>query len=164
MPAASGQPVRAGQPGGGGGAAGLVCKRALCGSHDSSTDQTLDPQDPEPHSACTSRSGRFSGSRLETEGRGRTEACPPPACQLAPAPTRRAAAKAEAVCGASTVRPAWSCPLCGTKAVKQLEESYSESSQRGNNRLLSVVSFKCCQTYVISSPPETLIWKEVWFI
>ena len=27
--------------------------------------------------------------------------------------------------------------------------------------LLSAVSFNCCQTYVISSHPETLMWKEV---
>ena len=149
----------------GGGAVWLV-QEVLCGSHNSLADQIA--LSHIQHAPTVQAAPQWkAGSQawwLEMEGGG-MDGSPVlhPSAQLAPAPTHTGwwPSRRQFV-ELITARPAWSCPLCGTKAAKQ---GWGELPVRAHNgettALLSAVSFKCCQTYVISSPPETLIWKEI---
>ena len=74
VPAASGQPVRAGQPGGGRRGRVIGVRGSLWVSRFLGRSDT-----PEPHSARTSCSGHFSGLVVRHGGQGvGRKPCPPP--------------------------------------------------------------------------------------
>ena len=118
-------PAAAGQPGGGRRGRVIGVRGSLWVSRFLGRSDT-----PEPHSACTSCSGcspvegRLTGLVVRNGGRGAgggTESpVLHPSAQLAPAPTHTGWWPSwRRFVELSTARPAWSCPLCGTKAAKQ---------------------------------------------